>query len=255
MKIGILGCGWLGQRIASQLLEEEHQVYTTNTTAEKADKLAQMGCKSYVVDFLKESSHVEVSTLFQTLDFIIISVSVSRNAEMEEQQIIFSNIVDFLKDYQGKIVLFSTTGVYPQEKEVITEETYPTDRLHPKIHGIEQIILNGLPQANILRLGGLFGDNRQMTTWYSDVSQISNPNDPVNFVHYKDIIGIIQKLMKSDVKGEIFNVVAPEHPSKIEVFLGRSDHTPVQGKFRIIDGNKLEQLLAYTYIYPNPIHF
>ncbi|MXV38884.1 hypothetical protein GO491_09410 [Flavobacteriaceae bacterium Ap0902] len=255
MKIGILGCGWLGKKLAQCLLADAHEVYTSNTRASKAQELVHMGCQSYVVDFLSDDIDMEIAQTFQSLDYIVMSVAVSRRAAIERQEKMFGQVIQFLEGYVGNTVLFTTTGIYPQENQRIKENTYRDNQLHPTVRTVEKIIQGGLPQTNILRLSGLLGADRIMSHWFHEVSQISNPDDPVNHVHYEDVIAIVKKLMQSDIRGDIFNVTAPEHPTKKEVFLGKSTQITHASKHRIIDGSKLENKLPYTYIHQDPIHF
>ena len=43
---------------------------------------------------------------------------------------------------------------------------------------------------------------------------IENPEAPINLIHQKDCIGIIEAIIKQECWNETFNAVAPFHPSR-----------------------------------------
>ena len=77
-KVGIIGCGWLGYRIA-EYISGQYEVYTTTSTQDKMGKLTSRGFKPTLVNFsdneiLKDLAQWEA---LSTLDIIIITVPFS----------------------------------------------------------------------------------------------------------------------------------------------------------------------------------
>lgn len=257
LKVGILGCGWIGKRLAFNLLSNNYEIYTTNRFIEKKTELDDLGCNAFVVNFEHDNFDESVSEIFRELDAIIISVSISKLREISLQKSIFIKIIDFLKDYKGKLILLSSIGVYPDNKQTINENH--SQSLNKNIIEIENLVYSKFPQLNILRLGGLMGDDRRLDKYYKNLAQLKQGENKVNYVHYEDVIGVIKKLIKSDLKGEIFNVVAPYHPTKYEVLshflkIETPKHKPKKNH-RVISSDKLINSLDYTFKYPNPIDF
>lgn len=257
LKVGILGCGWIGKRLAFNLLSNNYNVYTTNRFLDSKNELKRLGCNAFVVNFEHNDFDISVSKTFRNLDAIIISVSISKLREISLQKSIFIKVNDFLKNYKGKLILLSSIGVYPDNELTINENH--SQSLNKNIIEIENLVYSKFPQLNILRLGGLMGDDRRLDKYYKNLAQLKQGENKVNYVHYEDVIGVIKKLIKSDFKGEIFNVVAPFNPTKYEVLshLLKTEtpkHKPKKNH-RIISSNKLINSLDYTFKYPNPIDF
>ena len=51
MKIAIVGCGWVGVRLAAFLKEKNHQVIVTTTTTDKLEYLRLVAPEAYLFDF------------------------------------------------------------------------------------------------------------------------------------------------------------------------------------------------------------
>lgn len=257
LKVGILGCGWIGKRLAFNLLSNNYELYTTNRFIEKKTELDGLGCNAFVVNFEHNDFDISVSKTFRDLDAIIISVSISKLRKLSLQKSIFIKVNDFLSNYKSKLILLSSIGVYPDNKLTINENH--SQSLNKNILEIENLVYSKFSQLNILRLGGLMGDDRSLDKYYKNLAQLKQGEDKVNYVHYEDVIGVIKKLIKSDFKGEIFNVVAPFHPTKYEVLshLLKTEipkHKPKKNH-RIILSDKLINSLDYTFKHPNPIDF
>lgn len=257
LKLGILGCGWIGKRLAFNLLSNNYEVHTTNRFIEKKTELDGLGCKAFVVNFEHNDFDISVSEIFRELDVIVISVSISKLREISFQKSIFIKIIDFIKNYKGKLILLSSIGVYPDNELTINEKQ--SQYLNNNIVETDNLVSSKFPQLNILRLGGLMGDDRRLDKYYKNLAQLKQGENKVNYINYEDVRGVIKKLIKLDFEGEIFNVVAPFHPTKYEVLshllkIEIPKHKPKKNH-RIISSDKLINSLDYTFKYPNPIDF
>ncbi len=66
----------------------------------------------------------------------------------------------------------------------------------------------------VIRLGGLVGPERHPVYSLSLKKNIPNPDSPVNFIHQRDAVDIIIKLIETWQPNEIYNAVTPFHPSR-----------------------------------------
>ena len=85
-----------------------------------------------------------------------------------------------------------------------------------------------------------------------------NPQKKANYIHFEDILRIVELLINSDTPSEIYNIVAPEHPSIAEILqLNTPENTnlPTENKHRIISSAHFIQNFNYTFIHPNPKYF
>ena len=87
---------------------------------------------------------------------------------------------------------------------------------------------------------------------------------PVNFIHRDDVIQIIHEVIKQEKWGEVFNVVAPLHPIRRDVYRANArefgfqepEYISVEPQnFKIVNANKVIQALNYDFKYPDPLYF
>lgn len=257
-----MGCGWLGQQLASHLRGLNYWVATTNTSAEKTELMKQKGYNSFRVIFSGDrfqdpkAENLEAQTAFDQMDAVIISIPMSRSKDAESQTVLFQNVLSFLGNNKKQIFLMSSTGIYPQVKQYIDEDIFSSDQLENTLNSLEKIFLDKIPEINILRLGGLMGQDRMFYKYYKEAGRY----EAVNHVHYQDICRVIEKMISLDLKGKIYNVVAPLHPAKGDVYTYQTGNEldpaiPQKTENRIISSEKMIRELAYTFAFPDPKTF
>jgi len=248
-KLGIIGCGWLGNHIAEKV-SDRYEIFATTTSESKIEELKSKGYYPTLIDFPDHTSEeITAWDVLPQLDAVIVTVPFSgiRGAQvsMKEKQ---DNLLRFLGDYKGQLFLMSSTGVYPQDEKEYTEDDMPAGNVES-----EGFILNRFPQANILRLAGLMGDQRLLKNY-----NISNLDQLINHIHYADICLAVEKMLNNQSESKVYNVVAPVHPNKEEIINAQKD-LPYSGerttKGRIISPSKLISDLDFEFQYPDPRYF
>ncbi|REC51641.1 hypothetical protein DRF62_16970 [Chryseobacterium piscium] len=248
-KIGIIGCGWLGNHLAERL-SNQYEIFATTTTESKVEDLQSKGYHTTLVSFPNElNPEMKEWNAAKKLDAIIISVPFAgiRGAQipMNDKR---ENLLNFLGDFKGQLFLTSSTGVYPETEKDFTEDDKPAQEVES-----ESFILDKFPQTNILRLAGLMGDQRLLKNY-----NISNLDLLVNHIHYADICSVVEKMLDNHSESKVYNVVAPIHPNKEEVINAQKD-LPYSGERtdvgRTISPNKLIEELDFEFQYPDPRYF
>lgn len=243
MRIAIIGCGWVGERLAKKLSSQGEHTIVTTTSPEKIPALQKFAKEVQLLDF---NNNPDLSVL-ESVDVAIFSMPISRNDWFEGFQ-------KLDKEFP-KTILFSSTGIYPQENKTFTEKD--TSDLRPDILAAENLVKKKYPQTNILRFGGLMGDERSLQKIYQNRTP-ENPHKKANYIHYEDILAVVDLLIHSEIRSEIYNVVAPEHPSIAQILNleveTMADQT-AETKQRIISSDHLIQDFNYTFIHPNPKNF
>lgn len=265
--ISIIGCGWLGLPCALRLIEKGYRVKGTTTTERKISSLAQQGIEPFLLQLDTEEPPLE---LFES-DILFITFPPGRaatNTMLRYQSRIQKLINAARQKALGKIIFSSTTGVYAGKAEnpIVNENSLPAPRRESAraMYSAEKQLLSYSDQVTILRFGGLVGPGRKTANFLANKKNIPNPNNAINLVHQADCVQVAQLIVEQEIFGEMFNVVADEHPARKDYYTTvtakaglsaptfRDEHTFPN---KIVSNAKLKKTLNYTFLYPDPFLF
>lgn len=238
MKAAVVGCGWLGERLAAYLVKQGEQIIATTTSPEKLKPISASGAEAHLLEFGKTTDF----TFLNDCDAAIFSMPAAKDnwhAAFRQLDLNFP-----------KTIFFSSSGIYPQTISTFTEDN--TDGLRADLALSEETVRVKFPQTNILRLAGLMGDERNLSNFFKNRAP-GDPDKAVNHIHYKDIVRAVHLLLESDIHSEIFNLVAPKHPTIAQILNIPGDNTGKSA--RIISAEKFIQNFNYKFIHPNPQYF
>ncbi len=270
-KVSIIGCGWLGQPLAVRLLAEGYLVKGSTTSPEKLPALKHLGIEAYVAS-LSPEPHGEHWPELLDVHFLIVDIPprVSKQGgDFHPQQIGF--LTDLIKKASVlKIIYVSTTSVYPEVNRIVTE----TDVLEPSqsvaaelLQAEKSMLVLGSTgrEVTVLRCGGLMGYDRIPGKYVRGKKKMTTGDIPVNYVHRDDVVGVISAMLASGESGGVYNVVAPQHPTRRSVYesschqFGWEAPTfkdPEAPKpYKVVSSDKISALLDYRFRYPNPLDF
>lgn len=261
--ISILGCGWLGLPLAEKLTEKGFKVKGSTSSKNKIPILSEKGIQPYLIDLPAIKHNAD----FFDAEYLIINIPPgTRKYGSNHHLRCIQSLIAEIPDYQ-KIIYVSATSVYPDINEKITENT-SLDRSSERAKALWQVedLLSAKFGNNltIIRFGGLLGYDR-IPGKYFEGKVVEQHQQKVNYIHRDDAIGIIMKIINDESFGEVFNGVAPQHPTKKEVFQKNAEQFNFDSpsfpdvdqllKKRFIDSTKIEIKLDYSFIYPDPIGF
>jgi len=261
--ISILGCGWLGLPLAKHFVEKGYQVKGSTTTASKMSLLEKIGIMAFNFQLPAEDPPRE---FFQSECLII---NIPPKVQREGVKYHFNgvkSILKFIPPHQ-KLIYISSTSVYPMVDYPITEEhelRKDSERAQALIQTEQLLLTRFKERLTVIRLGGLLGYERIPGRYYSGKKLIQH-QQKVNYIHRDDAIGIIEAVQQQGKRGSILNAVAPIHPTKKETFLKNAqdfNFTPPdfgnnkqELTNRLVESSKIESILDYSFIYPDPLHF
>lgn len=262
-KIVIIGAGWFGLPMAKHLHQQGHSVHGTTTTEAKLPTMAAEGITPQLLDLRKPMAKQSIDYL-QEAATVIIAIPPSRTAEMAHTH--DGQVEAILSQFSAKQRVFyiSSTSVYP-EKEGTYNESFEVTKENtgsPAIWQAEQHVLGHSDRAVVVRFGGLLGYDRIPGNYFAGKAAPGR-NQPVNYIHRDDAVGLVSCIVaKGDLRG-IFNGVSPLHPSRAEVYQknGQIFGFPPptswrdEGIKRVIVPQRAVNEIDYTYYYPDPLHF
>jgi nucleoside-diphosphate-sugar epimerase len=264
-QISLLGCGWLGLPLAKKLIAEGYPISGSTTSENKLSILKDAGIKPFLVSLESKSVSESVTAFLAESEILIIDIAPKLRAvspDPEEKVFVekIKNLIPLIEQSPVKKVLFvSSTSVYGDDNDLITEATTP----NPETESGKQLLLaeeilqkNQNFQTTILRFGGLIGEDRHPVKFLAGKENLENPDTPVNLIHQNDCISIIEKIMKQSAWNEVFNAVAPFHPTREDYYTQKAKEQNLllpkfsPGKSNIkktISSEKIEKSLNYQF--------
>lgn len=207
----IIGCGWLGTSLGETLVQNGDAVIGTTTTLNKQEFFTKKGIKNEIFTL-----NSQIST--QIIDFseiVVLSIPpVDRNNPLRYGEFLVHLVNQF--NSKTNFIFLSSTGIYPQKDGVFDEDYhFKPDEKPTSLYQAEKQLSEFLKnRLTVLRLGGLFGNDRHPIYSLNGKTDVKNPEGIINFVGKKDVISVIQLIAKQQIFGEVFNVVYPSYPSR-----------------------------------------
>ncbi len=211
-KIGIIGLGWLGEKLASELQDLTYSVWGTVRGEDKAKRLALAGIHAITW----QSGNPLEEDLKEALsdsDFLVLNIPPSAFKDISYA----AGLASFLQyiSSETKVIFTSSTGVYPNNLEDATEDYSFKPEESNALLEAENVLIQQLGnRLCILRLAGLIGEDRNPVFYLAKKEINQDPDKRVNLIHRKDIIHVIQQVLGEGHFGEIFNVCNPDHPTR-----------------------------------------
>lgn len=262
--ISVLGCGWLGLPTGTQLSKGAYFVKGSTTSPEKTKDLRTGGIMPFC---LKVSDRLEGSPEdwkeFLTSDILLLNIPPGRRnpdvltAHPRQVQL----IIEKAKECGIKQVIFiSSTGVYGDSREPIDEE----GELRPARDSGRALVaaenyLRGQEEIDltILRCAGLIGGERKAGRFFAGKKNVAGGSARVNMVLRRDVIRVIEEILRQEVWGETFNVCADEHPTKREYYTRKAEEegfeppvfAPDSGEtaYKLVSNNKVKKRLGIEF--------
>ena len=248
LNIAVIGCGWLGLPLAVSLVKKNHTVFGTTTSINKIPYLKELGIFSFVLDLSEPIENNNIKFLDQ-IDIAIINIPPSK---LKGEKSYSDTLLELVKLTQttSKIILISTTGVYPDEIQT-ADESYEFQSIDLEKETVQAEIklkdyLNN--RLTIIRLAGLIGLDRHPVKFLAGKKNIPNGNAPINLIHLDDSIGIIEKVITENFWGQIVNGCYPFHPSKSDYYIKAADLFSLEYPDFLNQGENLKKVSEYKSI-------
>lgn len=260
-QLSVLGCGWLGLPLAKALIAKGFSVNGSTTSPGKIETLQAAGISPFLISLTADGIEGDIAAFLRSSKILVIDIPPKLRG---------SNTESFVEKIKGliphieaagitKVMFASSTSVYADDNSAVTEETpaQPETESGKQLLEAEGLLMDSTHfKTTILRFGGLTGEDRQPVKFLSGKENLENPHGPVNLIHQKDCIGIMLKIIEKNSWGEIFNAVAPNHPTREEHYTKKAEELnlplpkfnyekPSNGK--TVSSQKLTAVLGYKF--------
>lgn len=273
--VSILGCGWLGHPLAQRLVDMGLHVRGSTTTPDKIANLRADGIEPVLITLDPDLSGTDPESFFESSG-LVLNVPPPRGEDdvraVHRRQI--ESVRDAAVDGAVEWVLFaSSTGVYPSVELEVTEDDVPPGRpdalpgprraTGEALLDVEAILMETPDlDTTIVRLGGLYGGDRNPGRFLAGRADVGRPEAPVNLIHRDDAVGLFATLIDKDVRGEIFNACADEHPSRRAFYTRAAEVSGLEPPTfdetdtttgKLVSNRKLKAECGYEFRHPDPL--
>jgi nucleoside-diphosphate-sugar epimerase len=262
--IGIIGCGWLGKALATQLLTAQYNVLTTVRSIEKQTGLAKQGIPTHCLSVPVLVN--DTSAVFKQQILVILITPKFKQGCVDYADNIATIIHAAEKSGVEKVILVSSTAVYNGLSGEVNENSL-LDFTAEKVailHQAEQAVIQSSCVGQVLRLSGLVGEDRKPGRFLAGKKQLTGANEPVNVIHQIDAAGLLIKMIEQpikqcDNKAKIYLGVSRTNATRSQYYKKAAqalslqlpefidEDKPAVGKK--IFGESTRQLLAYKYVH------
>lgn len=219
MRVLIVGCGYVGQPLGTELTRRGHEVYGLRRNLEEG--LRAVGILPVAGDITKPET---LANLPGPFDWVVSAVS-STKGGIDEYRAVYlegmRNLVDALCAHPpAKFIFTSSTSVYGQTDGSQVKETSPTAPASPTSRILvetEQLLLEAFRTrkfpALIVRVSGIYGPDRGylFQQFLRGEARIAGKGERIlNMIHRDDVVEAMRAALQSGRPGEIYNATDDE---------------------------------------------
>lgn len=216
----IVGCGYLGQRVAQRWQPPGRTIALTRG---RTDELTALGVAPIVGDVLDPAS----LKYLPEVGVVVYAVGFDRNAGHSMRQVYVEGLANVLDALPGepKFVYVSSTSVYGQTNGEWVDEnsaTEPAEESGKIVREAERILRAKRPSAIILRFAGIYGPGRllrRVDSLRKGEPIAANPNHFLNLIHIDDGVSAVLAAIEAGSAGEIYNVSDGQPPTRQEFYV------------------------------------
>lgn len=220
--ICMIGTGWLGLPIGSELAERGFRVVGTTTTEARIPELREHGILPYIYR-LGDPNPPSASI------YVITVPPGKTGSYVEALRTTFEGMTP-----KANVLFISTTSVYTgrpdvfPESQVIPGQPAPEDAHRTSKHSTmpisELIKAEGVfwdvrrKRHTIVRCGGLVGPGREPGRFLSGRKNVPDPDAPANISPLQDVVDLVTSIILEGQWGKVVNAVERNRPTRREYY-------------------------------------
>ncbi len=212
MKKLIIGCGYLGRRLAERWSAQGDEVFAVTRKLERAAEFARLGWQPILCDLTEPQS-----VIFPSVDVIVYAVGFDRASGRSMYEVYVTGLAHVLEKLPpgGPFVYVSSSSVYGQTGgEEVDEEaaTAPQETSGQVVLEAEGMLRERRPEAIILRFAGIYGPGRLLREQALRAGQpiVASADRWLNLIQVDDGVQVILAAEARGQPGRIYNVADDE---------------------------------------------
>lgn len=207
----IVGCGYLGRRVAARWLAAGSRVVAL--TRRNAEALAAQGIEPIIGDVLHPAS----LQALPAASTVLYAVGLDRGAGHSMRAVYvdgLANVLDALPACE-RFIHISSTSVYGQTDGSLVDESSPTQPLDENgrvVLEAEQLLRARRPDAIILRFAGIYGPDRLLRrqALLKSETVFGDARKWLNLIHVEDGVEAVLAAEDRGTPGETYNIADDE---------------------------------------------
>jgi nucleoside-diphosphate-sugar epimerase len=208
----VIGCGYLGSRVASLWRAAGHRVYVTTRRPAATEEFRSKGFEPILCDITRPDT-----LAFPKVDVVAYAVALDRATGMAMRDVYvdgLSAVLDHLPPTR-RFVYVSSSSVYGQTDGSWVDEEAPTDPAEPAgqiVLEAEGVLRERRPDAMILRFAGIYGPGRWLRRKSIELGEtiIGNADKWLNLIHADDGAAAVIAAAERGPTGRVYNVCDDE---------------------------------------------
>lgn len=218
----IIGCGYLGRRVAQRWLDAGDSVLALTRSPDNAQALRELDIEPLIGDVTQADSLSKLPDC----DTVLHAVGFDRSAAPSKRQVYVDglrNVLDQVANRCGRFLHISSTSVYGQEDGELVNEDSPCEPQHEggmicleaERLAREYASSDGNHAATILRLSGIYGPQRLLARMEAIREKQPLPGNPeawLNLIHVDDAAAAVVAAADSSAEQRDLFLVSDDRP-------------------------------------------
>ena len=218
----VVGCGYLGSRVAARWLEAGDRVFAT--TRSRAAAISAIGAEPIIGDVADENSLRELPEV----DTVFWAVGFDRAAGRSSRQVHIDGLRRLLDRLPGspRVILSSSTGVWGETGGDIVDEESPAapsrEAGRVLVEAEAMLAAHRLGPGVALRFAGLYGPDRlpRLADLAAGRPIAADPDSWLNLIHVDDAARVVCGIAELAAPRPLY-VVSDNHPVRRRDWYGR----------------------------------
>ena len=219
MNVAIIGCGYVGYKVAQYWQKKGDFVISVTTTSSERVPALKSVSERVVVTHGNDLDNLK--SVLHNQDVVLLSVGAKGGEVYEETYLkTAQTLVSLLQHIQSvkQLIYTGSYAVYGDRNGVWVDEETPLAPANSNaqiLRKTEDVLLSASSEnlrVCIFRLGGIYGPGRELLKIFSRYSATTRPGgeDITNWIHLDDIVGAIEFARQRRLQG-IYNLVDDAH--------------------------------------------